>query len=148
MSIRCDISLENAQKYALLSLSHESNRLTQRLAAQIQKQAGHIAPMGHTCMMANFQMAKSNLFTSPMTILRCQTGSRGWRPSFVSAGCGQQVVCQHNVQTFAVLLEELTAAASSFFFHSPTLLIKSPSYWKLSKAMVICATSTPSTIVR
>lgn len=144
------ISARHMPKSALLFLFPLTHLLTWRSIAhtQIQRQTGRLAPMGHTCATADFQLVKASHFTSPPTILRCQTGSRGWRLSFASAGCGQQAVCWHSAQTFTALLEELIAAAAGFFFCSLTSLTKRLIYRNLSNAAVTCVTFTPSTIVR
>jgi len=104
--------------------------------------------MGHACMTADVQLAKASLFTSLTTIYQCQVGSKRWQSSLPSMGCGQRMVCQYSIQAFAALLEEPTAAATGSFSHSLTSLAKSPNCRKLSNAVVICMTFTPSTIVR
>ena len=149
MHTQCDISLAYAKKCIPLSFPPDPSDLEiDHTPAQIQRKTGHLATMGHTCVTANFQLVKASPFTSPPIILRCQAGSRGWRPLFTSVGCGQQVVCWHSAQTFTALLEERTAAAVGFFFCSLISLNRSLFYRNLSNAAVTCVTFTPSTIVR
>lgn len=97
--------------------------------------------MGHACATAVLRLGRTKVSISPSTILRCQSGLRGWRASSTSVGCGRQVVCWHSARISAVLLERLIAAVGGSFFGSLILLSKSLSYKNISSSADTCVIS-------
>jgi hypothetical protein len=93
-------------------------------------------------------MASLNYFISLKTTPPCLVGSKAWRSSFGSAVCGPaRATFSPSARVFVAPLAAPTVVAGEFFFHSPTLCLKSPSFKSWLSLAVTCANSTQNITV-
>ncbi len=120
--------------------------LTDWLTAGISqdwKKGGCTTLMVHACTMAYSQMVPPNLFIFLKTIPPCPAGSKAWKLSFGNVVCGptEMLTSLPSAQVFVAPLVALTIVINDYFFCSPILYLRSPSFKSWSSCTAIYVTS-------